>query len=456
MMDVELKTNEVHMKQAYFSNSGEQTKNFRAFAITAIPCLTVLALLHFSTNARWILRTAEAGSKHSETKQSFWPQFHGPNRDNISTEKGLLKKWPEEGPALLWTAKGLGHGYSTVSIASGMIYTAGNIEKETIITALNMEGKELWQVKNGKGWTGDRPGTRGTPTIDGDRLYHESPLGDVVCLQAKTGKKIWELNILDKFKSKNINWALSESLLIDGDNVICCPGGPQTCMVALNKNTGEVVWKAASVNEPAGYASPIVVEHKGLRIIITLTLKGMIGVNADTGELLWHVKHVSYADENVFTPIFHDGHVFISSIKAGSVKWKISVKDNKASVEEVWRSNQLDNHHGGGVLVNGYIYASSCMYNGSKWICLNWKTGEMKYAETGVGKGSLTYADGLLYMLSENRAVGLVRPTPDSYDLISSFEIPKGGKGNSWAHPVVCDGRLYIRHGDFLYVYSVR
>jgi outer membrane protein assembly factor BamB len=445
------------MNQKYFSDSGTKTKNLRVLAIVTIPCLLGFALLHFSTGAQWLLRTAEAGSKRSETKQAFWPQFHGPNRDNISTEKGLLKKWPEKGPALLWIAKGLGHGYSTVSIASGMIYTAGNNdEKETIITALNMDGKELWQVKNGKGWTGDRPGTRGTPTIDGDRLYHESPLGDVVCLQAKTGKKIWELNILDKFKSKNINWALSESLLIDGDNVICCPGGPQTCMVALNKNTGAVVWKAASTNEPAGYSSPIVVEYKGLRIIITLTLKGMIGVNADTGELLWHVKHVSYADENVFTPIFHDGHVFISSIKAGSVKWKINVKDGKASVEEIWRSNKLDNHHGGGVLINGYIYSSSCIYNRGKWICLDWKTGEMKYAETGVGKGSLTYADGLLYMLSENRIVGLVRPTPDSYGLISSFEIPKGGKGNSWAHPVVCDGRLYIRHGDFLYVYSVR
>jgi outer membrane protein assembly factor BamB len=253
-------------KQEFLSDSGSKTKKLRVLAIVAIPCLLGFALLHISTDARWLLITTEAGNKRSETKQSFWPQFHGPNRDNISTEKGLLKKWPEEGPALLWTAKGLGHGYSTVSIASGMIYTAGSIEKETIITALNMDGKELWQVKNGKGWTGDRPGTRGTPTIDGDQLYHESPLGDVVCLQAKTGKKIWELNILDKFKSKNINWALSESLLVDGDNLICCPGGPQTCMVALNKNTGAVVWKAASTNEPAGYGSPIVVEYQGLRM----------------------------------------------------------------------------------------------------------------------------------------------------------------------------------------------
>jgi len=451
-------------KREFLPDSGHKTKTLRALAIPAILCFLGFAPLHISTDARWFLRTASAGSnnnkdlasKRSETEQSFWPQFHGPNRDNISTEKGLLKKWPEEGPALLWTANGLGHGYSTVSIASGMIYTAGSIEKETVITALDLNGKILWQVKNGKGWTGDRPGTRGTPTIDDDRLYHESPLGDVICLQARTGKKIWELNILDKFQSKNPMWALAESLLVDGNHVICCPGGPQTCMVALDKNTGAVVWKAPSTNEPTGYASPIIAEYKGLRIIITLTLKGMIGVNADNGELLWHVEHISYADENVFTPIFHNGYVFISSIQAGSVKWKINVKDDKASVEEIWRSKELDNHHGGGVLVNGYIYASSCMYNGSKWICLDWETGEKKYAEKGIGKGSLTYADGMLYMLSENRDVGLVRPSPDSYGLISSFEIPKGGKGNSWAHPVVCGGRLYIRHGDFLYAYNVR
>ncbi len=446
-------------------NSETKTKPPTIFAIPAILCLlTGFALLYKSDDTRRSQRDAqlilmEANDpvhKRNVIKQSFWPQFHGPNRDNISAEKGLLKKWPEEGPTLLWTSQGLGHGYSTVSIAEGMIYTAGSIEKETVITALNLDGKILWQVKNGKGWTGDHPGTRGTPTIDSDRLYHESPLGNIICLEAKTGKKVWGLNILDKFQSKNIFWALSESLLVDGDNLICCPGGPQTCMVALDKNTGAVVWKAPSTNEPAGYASPIVVEYEGLRIIITLTLKGMIGVNADTGELLWHVEHVSYADENVMMPIYHGGQVFVSTIKAGSVKWKINVKDGKASVEEIWRSQELDNHHGGAVLVDGYIYSSSCIYNGTKWICLDWETGEKKYEDKGIGKGSLMYADGMLYMLSENRTVGLVRPIPDNYELISSFKIPMGGKGNSWAHPVVCGGRLYIRHGDFLYAYSVR
>ena len=422
------------------------TRIRRCTYIALIGCLILTPLL---TSAR-----KQGGD--AAAQGPFWPQFHGPNRDNLSAEKGLLKKWPEAGPTLLWTAKDLGHGYSTVSIAAGMIYTAGNIEKDTVVTALNMDGRLLWQVRNGKAWTGDRPGTRGTPTIDGDRLYHESPLGNVLCLQAGTGQKIWELNILDRFQSKHPTWALAESLLIDGDHVICCPGGPQTCMIALDKNTADVVWKAASTNEPAGYASPIIAEYKGLRIIITLTSKGMIGVNADNGELLWHVKHESYADENVFTPIYHDGHVFVSTLRAGSVKWKINVENGKASVEEIWRSKELDNHHGGGVLLNGYVYAASCTYNGPKWVCLDFKTGEKKYVDDGVGKGSLTYADGMLYTLSEDAVMGLVRPTPAGHDLVSSFKIPEGGKGNSWAHPVVCGGRLYIRHGEFLYAYSVR
>ncbi len=389
-------------------------------------------------------------------QDSFWPQFHGPNRDNLSTEKGLLKKWPEKGPALLWRSQGLGHGYSSVSIAAGMIYTAGSIEKDTVITALNLDGKVLWQVKNGKAWTGDHPGTRGTPTIDGGRLFHQSPLGNLLCLEAKTGDRIWEFNILDKFQSKTATWAMAESLLVDGEHLICCPGGPQTCMVALNKKTGSVVWKAPSTEELAGYASPALIEYQGMRIVITLTSKGMVGVNADTGELLWHVKHKSYADENVMMPIYHDGHVFISTLQAGSVKWKINVKDGKASLEEVWRTQELDNHHGGVLLVNGNLYGTSTFRNRNLWICLDWETGRNKYMDKGVGKGSLTYADGMLYTLSIDGVMGLVRPIPMGHELVSSFKIPEGGKGNSWAHPVVCGGRLYIRHSEFLYAYSVR
>ncbi|MFB0552064.1 MAG: PQQ-binding-like beta-propeller repeat protein [Phycisphaerae bacterium] len=415
-----------------------------------------LAITRQSISIMLIVGLILTSVSYAADQDAFWPQFHGPNRDNLSTEKGLLKKWPEKGPALLWTAKGLGYGYSSVSIASGMLYTAGSIENDTVITALNLDGKVLWQVKNGKAWTGDRPGTRATPTIDGDRLFHQSPLGNLVCLKAKSGDRIWEVNVLKKFQSKTATWALAESLLVDGEHLISCPGGPQTCMVALNKKTGSVVWKAPSTDELAGYSSPTLAEYQGLRIIITLTSKGMIGVNADTGELLWHVKHESYADENVMMPIYHDGHVFISTLQTGSVKWKINVKDGKAWLEEIWRTQELDSHHGGVLLVNGNLYGTSTFRNSNLWVCLDWETGRNKYMDKGVGKGSLTYADGMLYTLSENSVMGLVRPTPMGHELVSSFKIPEGGKGNSWAHPVVCGGRLYIRHGELLYAYSLR
>jgi outer membrane protein assembly factor BamB len=385
-----------------------------------------------------------------------WPQFHGPNRDNISAEEGLLKEWPKGGPELLWTAEGLGHGFSSVSVARGMICTTGSIGEDTVVTALDLNGNPLWRTKNGGAWTGDRPGTRGTPTFDGDRVYHQSPLGNIVCLEADTGKVVWSVNILEKFESEPPTWALAESLLIDGDHLISCPGGPQTSMVALDKKTGSVVWKAPSTNELAGYASPILVEYEGRRIIMTLTLKGLIGVDADSGELLWHVKHESYADENVLVPIFRDGFVFISTLQAGSVKWKINVENDKVWLEEVWRTEELDNHHGGVLLLGDNLYGTSTFKNRNQWVCLDWGAGEVKQVEKGVGKGSLTYADGMLYTLNIDRIMGLARPIPDGLELVSSFEIPEGGKGNSWAHPVVCGGRLYIRHGDFLYVYNIR
>jgi len=374
----------------------------------------------------------------------------------MSGETGLLKAWPENGPALIWTAKGLGHGYSGVSIAGGMIYTAGNIDKDTVITALDLDGKVLWQVKNGPAWTKEIPGTRSTPTIDADRLFHQSPLGELVCLRARTGEKIWGLNMLEKYQSKTNTWALAESLLVDGDHVISCPGGPQTCMVALDKKTGSVVWQAPSTGKLAGYSSPILVEQQGLRIIVALTAKAIVGVNANTGELLWHVKHESYADENIMIPIYRDGCIFISTLQTGSARWRLHVKDGKASLEELWRTQDLDCHHGGVVLLDGRLYGNSTFRNSKLWVCLDWETGRTLSTEKGVGKGSLTYADGMLYTLSEDGLMGLAKPTPTGLELVSSFKLPEGGEGPTWAHPVVCGTRLYLRHGEFLYAYALR
>jgi len=385
----------------------------------------------------------------------YWPRFHGPRGDNISDDTGLLAEWPEGGPPLVWTATGIGEGYSCVTIAEGLIYTAGNIDEKSVVTALRLDGQAEWQRDNGPAWTGSYPGTRSTPTIDGDRLYDESPLGQVTCYKAKTGEKLWSRNILDEFGSKNIQWALAESVLIDGPRVICSPGGPNTAVVALDKMTGETVWQSPTAQgDLAGYCSPTLVEYQGLRMIFVMTARGVIGVNAEGGELLFRFPHKTQYDINVEKPIFRDGMLFFTSgYSSGSVMLKLTVDGGNVSVEEAWRNKDLDNHHGGVLLLDGYLYGSDMR---TKWVCLDWKTGQTMYAERGVGKGSLTSAEGMLYVLSEKHRVGLAPATPEKHEVVSRFELPEGGEGNSWAHPVVCGGRLYLRHGDFLYAYDVK
>lgn len=384
-----------------------------------------------------------------------WPGFHGRRRDNKSSETGLLKQWPSGGPRLLWTARGIGHGFSTVAISDGLIYTTGNIGADTVITALDLDGKTQWTAKNGPACKHDRPGTRSTPTLDGGRLYHENANGDLTCLNAKTGKLIWSLNILRKFGGRNTRWGLAESPLIDGNKVICVPGGARAGMVALDKMTGQTVWVCKETTEKPGYASPIVITFGGVRQIVTMMERSVVGVRADTGKLLWHRPHVAFADETVSTPIFHDRFVFVSTLRPGGGQLiELSGEGDGISAKRVWRSNALDNHHGGVLLVNGHLYGSTTR---GKWVCLELETGKVMHAANGVRKGSLTYADGMLYTYGERGGtVGLVKATPKGHQVISRFRVPRGGKGLNWAHPVVCGGRLYLRHSDYLWAYDIK
>ena len=390
-----------------------------------------------------------------------WPVFHGPNGDNISTETGLLKEWPEDGPPLVWTAEGIGEGYASVSLAGGVIYTAGNIEDNTVITAMDLDGKTKWQAECGKAWKAGPKGTRATPTIDGDRLYYENPYGDVVCMDVAGGKKIWEINILDQFDGRNPIWALSESVVIDGDNAICCPFGKKASVVALDKKTGQVVWAAESTDEKggekAGYATISIVKFAGRRMILAMSGKALVGVDAGNGQLLFRYEHETKHDVNATQPIFKDGMVFITSgYGSGSEMVKLTASGGKITAEQAWENKDLDNHHGDVILLDGYLYGADMKRN---WICLDWETGQTKYSDPGVGKGALTAADGMLYTQAENeknRTVGLVKPTPKGHQLVSQFTFPEGGNGRVWAHPVVCAGHLYIRHGNKLYAFNVK
>ncbi len=387
---------------------------------------------------------------------SYWPRLHGPAGDNISTDTGLLTEWPEGGPTLVWTTTGVGHGYSSVSLAHGRIYVDGTVGSENAITAMDLGGTVLWQKPTGPGWidAGKYPGGRATPTVDEGRIYHESPSGDVVCLDAESGDRIWGLNILDTFEAENIRWALAESVLVDGDNLICCPGGKKASVAALDKNTGEVVWAAPSTGRLASHTTIAVAEHQGLRMILAMTAESLIGVNAESGDLLFEYEHLTDANIHVTTPIFHDGRIFITSgYGSGSEMLQLEVRGDQATVEQLWECKTLDNQHHGVVLLDGHLYG--CAFDG-KWICLDWQTGDVKYSASGVGKGSITAAEGMLYTLSERRRMGLVPATPDGHTVVSRFEVPSGGEGFTWAHPVVCGRRLYLRHGQKVYAYDIR
>ena len=403
-----------------------------------------------SVVAAVLIAAVEAPAAREAAAQD-WPQWRGPNRDDISTETGLLRSWPERGLKLLWTAKGIGVGYSTVSISDALIYTAGHVGDDAMVMALDLNGNIKWQAKTGP--APPREAARSTPTVDGGRVYYENPSGDVVSLDAKTGQEIWSLNILQEFGGRNITWWLSESLLIDGDNLICCPGAPEAGIVALSKTTGQTVWICEEARDKPAYASPIIVEHEGLRQIVTMTAEAAVGVNAKTGELLWRIEHKTQHDANIPTPIYDDGYVFIcSGYSRGGQLLKLSVNGNAASADVVPARWRMANHHGGVILLDGYLYG----YGSRGWSCLDFQTGKATYTERGLGKGSLTCADGMLYILNEQGEVGLVEATPQGHEVISRFNIPEGGEGPTWAHPVVCGGRLYVRHGDYLYAFDIK
>ena len=393
--------------------------------------------------------------------QHDWPQFHGPRRDNRSTETGLLKRWPAGGPTLLWKARGLGHGWATVAISGGRLYTAGNVNSRTVITALDLAGKRLWQTTGEAAFKQSTPGARATPTIAGGRLYHLNGSGHVLCLDAQTGKRLWSVNMLARFGGRNIRWGLAESLLVDGQRVICCPGGPKAALAALDAETGKTVWTCTGLDDKPGYVTPILVACGGLRQVITIMANHAVGVSAETGALLWTYEHKVPYEANCVSPVYHDGHVVLAGTWGrGATLLKLTVTGRACRAEEVWRTGELDNEHGGIVLVDGYLYGQADGNHKRRHLaCLDMKTGKTMWTArelAGRRSATLTYADGMLYVMSDGGEVALVRPNPKQLDIVSRFTLPKGGKGDAWAHPVICDGHLYIRHGDFLYVYSIR
>lgn len=383
-----------------------------------------------------------------------WPQWRGPDRTGISRDSGLLQAWPPGGPPRVWTASGLGGGYGSLAVKDGRIFVQALRGRSSMLHSLNAaDGTYVWSKTLGNGASNDRgPGPRGTPTIDGDRLYVLTESGDLACLKTADATVVWQRNILRDFNGRNIQWLLSESPLVDGDRVIVTPGGRRAGMVALDKMTGRTIWTAAELSDEAGYSSPMVVEVQGIRAYTTMTGEAAVGVRASDGKLLWRYDAPANRTANIATPIVRGPQVFYTTAYGtGGGLLNLRAADGGISVQEVYFTREMQNHHGGVVLVDGTLYG----FNNAILAALDFASGRPLWRHRSVGKGSLTYASGRLYLLSEDHVVGLAEVSRQGYRETGRFEVPDQGLP-SWAHPVVAGGRLYIRSQNMLWAYDVR
>jgi outer membrane protein assembly factor BamB len=401
-----------------------------------------------------------------------WPQWRGPNRTEISAEAGLLKAWPPEGPRLLWKYDQAGVAYSGPAVVGNRLYCCGADETNEFVFCLDVSsGKRLWQTPIGPRFrNGYGDGPRCTPTTDGDVLYVLGGQGNLTCLELATGKPRWPRPISmqkDLGGQMMSGWGYSESPLVDGNRLVCSPGGPRGTLAALDKKTGNVIWRSAELTDTATYSSIIVAEVGGIRQYIQTTFAkgegGIVGVRASDGKLLWRVPRDGYKTAVIPTPIFHNNHVFVSAgYGAGCDLIKLTPQGAAIRAEKVYTSKNMVNHHGGVVLLEGHLYGYS---DGKGWVCMDFLTGNYRWEEKGkLGKGSLTYADGRFYCLAEgNGTCVLIEASPQGWKEHGRFTIvrdpnrPKvSNASNVWTHPVVANGRLYLRDCNLLYCYDVK
>ena len=387
-----------------------------------------------------------------------WPQWRGPDRTDVSRENGLLKEWLSGGPKRLWLFKNAGNGYSGPAIVSGRLFTMGTRDGAEIMIALNADtGEELWSASIGPIVKFDRGGgPRGTPAVDGERVYGLGGQGTLICAAVADGKVIWRVSLAD-LGGKTPRWGYSESVLVDGDKVICTPGGAKGAIAALDKATGKVIWQSKEFTDPAHYSSAIVGEHNGTRLYIQLTEQHVAGVSANDGKLLWKSPFPGQTAV-VPTPILHDSSVYVTAgYGAGCKLLKLGAGNQ---VSDVYDNKAMKNHHGGVVLVGDYLYGYS---DGQGWMCQEFKSGKQVWSEkNALGKGAVSCADGMLYCLDENSGtVALAEASPKAWKEHGRFKLNPQSKirdfqGRFWTHPVISNGKLYLRDQDLIFCYDVK
>jgi len=405
-----------------------------------------------------LLLTSLSGFTASGQNNGEWPCFHGANRQNKSAETGLLKTWPADGPRLLYTISGLGEGYSSVSIGGGLIYTAGRIGNQSYIFAFDLNGKLSWKKPNGEAWSvsvswaSSYNGPRSTPTYDNGTVYHLSENGRLTAFRSKDGSVLWTRDLPKEFEAPMPMYGYAESVLVDGDNLFVRPGGKKGYQACLNKLTGKTIWTNTDIPGEYGYNSMVAMDFGGFRQVIGASTTCYYSLDSKTGKLLWKYDFMNKYEVNCTDAIIFNDYVFLTSGEGkGCALIRLKKSGAGIATEKVWETEFMDNYHGGVILHNGFLYGSGNVSRG--WYCLDFQTGKSLWKTAG--EGSLTYADGMLYLYDEKGTMKLVKASSEKFEKTGEFKVPKGGAGPYWAHPVVCGSRLYLRHADKIFVYNV-
>ena len=382
-----------------------------------------------------------------------WPQWRGPRRDGVSSERGLLQEWPAGGPRLSWTASGLGQGFGSPIIVGDSIYLGGDVGEDLVVVALDLAGKERWRTPNGKKWVASVPGGRATCCYDNGRLYLLNAHGRLACLNAVDGAEVWAVNILEKFESNNITWGISESVLVDGKALFVTPIGKKALMAALDKETGATLWTTPAIpNETPTYSSAILVELNGRRQLINCGDKHVFGVDATSGALIWQQPHAIAAVIGM-SPVYYEGSVYVGNTTKDLGKvYRLRLDGKEPSV--AWTQDLTDTECGNVLCVDGMVLGSR-KRNFMEWLCLSAETGEIWHTEPNMASGSAIYADNRFYCLTVSGTISLHQRVGQGLQTVGRMDVVTG-KQDVWAHPVVCGGRLYVRYHDTLHCYDIR
>lgn len=378
-------------------------------------------------------------------------RWRGPNGNGVYPERGLMKSWPAAGPEIAWTYVGLGEGYSSPVMANGKIYVSGMEGETGYVFALSESGKLLWKAPYGPEFSSSYPGARSSVTVAGGLLYMLSGQGRLVCMSAENGIMKWSKELFRDFDGRNTQWGLAETVVADGDKVFCTPGGSRNNVVALNRYTGNLIWSSPGKGDIPAYCTPLLIQLPERKLLVTMTADNILGLDADSGKLLWSYPQSNQYSVHANTPVYHDGAVYcFSGYGKGGVK--LQLNEDGSSVTKKWFNSSLNSRIGGAVVVGNYIYGSGD--SNREWQCIDWQTGEQKYSNKEVGNGVAIYADGMLYWYSQRGELALVRPGADGFQIAGKTKVTLGS-GQHWAHPAIHGKRLFVRHGDTLIVYEI-